>query len=60
LDYWVENVELRELPEVPQHGDFVHNNLGRARDTLYVFDWEDYGKVCLPGFDLAMLNCIQK
>jgi hypothetical protein len=39
----------------PQHGDFVLNNLGRAGRRLLIFDWEDYGKVCFPGFDILTL-----
>ena len=46
---------LARLPRVAQHGDFVLNNLGVARGRLVVFDWEDYGKVDLPGFDLSTL-----
>jgi hypothetical protein len=46
---------LAALPGLLQHGDFVPNNLGIRRDGIVVFDWEDFGKVCLPGFDLAVL-----
>lgn len=41
---------------VPQHGDFVLNNLGYIKNRgLVVFDWEDYGEIDLPGFDLFMI-----
>ncbi len=26
-----------------------------ARDNLVILDWEDYGRECLPGYDLALL-----
>lgn len=47
--------ELARLPVTPQHGDFVANNLAVRRSRLIVFDWEDYGKVSWPGFDLCTL-----
>lgn len=37
-----------------QHGDFVLNNLGVHNHRLVIFDWEDYGVIQLPGFDLAI------
>ena len=43
------------MPEVPQHGDLVFNNLGWAQGRLVVFDWEDYRKVALPGLDIFTL-----
>jgi hypothetical protein len=46
---------LVALGAAPQHGDFVANNLGMTRRGLRVFDWEDFGKVALPGFDLCTL-----
>jgi hypothetical protein len=47
--------ELEDLGSVPQHSDFVANNIALARSGLVVFDWEDYGKSCLPGLDLCTL-----
>lgn len=48
---------LAQLPEVPQHGDLVLNNLGvRSAHRLVVFDWEDYGAVSLAGLDLFTLE----
>lgn len=42
------------LPPVPQHGDFTYVNCSTTDDgRLIVFDWEDYGLVRCPGFDLA-------
>lgn len=55
---WSSAVALRELAAlgaVAQHGDFVANNLGMTRRGLRVFDWEDFGKVSLPGFDVCTL-----
>ena len=46
-----------ELPDIPQHGDLVLNNIGQARDgAVVVFDWEDFGASCLPGLDLFTLE----
>lgn len=44
------------IPYIPQHGDFVLNNLGRAKDRLVVFDWEDYGATGLAGFDICLMR----
>jgi hypothetical protein len=46
---------LRLLPHARQHGDLVANNIGLTRRTLVIFDWEDFGRVQLPGFDIALL-----
>lgn len=46
---------VRELPNMPQHGDFVLSNLAWANDKLVVFDYEDFGRIQLPGFDVATL-----
>lgn len=46
---------LASLPSQRQHGDFVPNNFGLRPAGLVVFDWEDFGKISLPGFDLAVL-----
>jgi hypothetical protein len=46
---------IEAMAKRPQHGDFVLNNIGRAGDRLVVFDWEDYGKVSLPGLDIFTL-----
>lgn len=45
------------LPNVPQHGDLVLNNIGQTQDgAAIVFDWEDFGASCLPGLDLFTLE----
>jgi hypothetical protein len=43
-----------------QHCDFVANNLGVAGSRLVVFDWEDFGRISLPGLDLCTLvvSCV--
>lgn len=46
-----------ELPDMPQHGDLVLNNIGQVRNgAAVVFDWEDFGASCLPGLDLFTLE----
>jgi len=45
-----------DIPYIPQHGDFVLNNLGSAGGDLLVFDWEDYGATALAGFDIFMIS----
>lgn len=45
------------LPDLPQHGDLVLNNIGQtAAGRAVVFDWEDFGACCLPGLDLFTLE----
>lgn len=48
-------IDADSLPAVRQHGDFSVNNLGMHGDDLVIIDWEDYGRECLPGYDLALL-----
>lgn len=45
-----------DIPYVPQHGDFVLNNLGCSEGRLVVFDWEDYGATGLVGFDICLIS----
>jgi len=53
LDQWILNRELDQLPFIAQHGDFTVNNLALSKGRLVIFDWEDFGSVCLPGLDLC-------
>ena len=56
--YWIEQSResgLHAMAAVPQHGDFVFNNLASSAGRLVVFDWEDYGRCCLPGLDIFTL-----
>jgi hypothetical protein len=48
--------ELECLGSIRQHCDLVPNNIGVSlTGELVVFDWEDFGKVCLQGLDLCTL-----
>ncbi len=41
---------------VPQHGDMTINNLACGpQENIFLFDWEDYGRITLPFFDMATL-----
>lgn len=53
VNRWLAVDELDRLPHIAQHGDFAVNNLGLRDSGLVVFDWEDFGRVALPGFDLC-------
>jgi hypothetical protein len=47
---------LGGLPSIPQHGDlFVSNMLGRGR-RWYILDWETFGKIDLPFYDVVTLT----
>jgi hypothetical protein len=43
------------LPAIPQHGDLCFNNILVAGDRITVVDWEEFGRVFLPGYDLFCL-----
>jgi hypothetical protein len=45
---------IAALPSVPQHCDLVTNNIGEIGGRPVIYDWEDFGRVDLPGFDLAL------
>jgi aminoglycoside phosphotransferase (APT) family kinase protein len=47
--------QIAALPRVYQHGDLSLNNIGVADGELIFFDWEDFGLVDVPGFDLAIV-----
>jgi len=55
IEQWLDNDSIKNLPYIPQHGDFVINNLAGSGSQLIIFDWEDYGKITLPGFDFCTL-----
>jgi thiamine kinase-like enzyme len=46
---------LSTLPVIPQHGDLYAGNLLAGRKQWYVIDWESYGMVDLPMYDLCTL-----
>jgi hypothetical protein len=54
LASWPSGV-IDRMPHVAQHGDFCLLNVGVKRGRYIIFDWEDFGRVSLPGFDLAVL-----
>jgi hypothetical protein len=45
----------RAVRNTMQHGDFALNNLATSGHKLIVYDWEDFGKVALAGFDIAVV-----
>ena len=56
--YWIEQARqagIDAMARVPQHGDFVFNNLASSNGQLVIFDWEDYGRCGLPGLDIFTL-----
>ena len=58
LNRYVDTIDISamdRLPHVQQHGDFSFNNIGLKRNGIIVFDWEDFGRVLLPGFDISTL-----
>lgn len=52
---WIAEEHLDLLPHIRQHGDFMVGNFGLTGRGLVIFDWEDFGRVRLPGFDLCTL-----
>ncbi len=44
---------LDSLPVIPQHGDFYPANVTLFRGQLRVLDWETFGTVDLPLYDLV-------
>jgi len=52
---WLDNRKIESLPHIRQHGDFAVNNIAESGSKLVIFDWEDFGKITLPGFDLCIL-----
>ena len=52
---------LNGLPHIRQHGDLVLNNFGCTDRGMIIFDWEDFGRVTLPGFDVALMiySCLR-
>jgi hypothetical protein len=46
---------VSRLAAAPQHGDFAKNNIGMTEKSAVFFDWEDFGRVQVPGLDLYLL-----
>ncbi len=55
IEPWLNNSVIGSLPHIRQHGDFAVNNVAESGSKLIIFDWEDFGKITLPGFDLCIL-----
>ena len=56
--HWIargRSLGLESMVRVPQHGDFVQNNIASSSGKLVIFDWEDFGKSYLPGVDICSL-----
>lgn len=47
--------KLDSLGHVNQHGDFVVTNIGISPNNLSVIDWEDFGRLTLPGIDVLTI-----
>jgi hypothetical protein len=47
--------DWESIPAIPQHGDCLLINFGTTHGRLIAFDWEDYGRVSLPGLDIFCL-----
>lgn len=59
MEEWLRKFDyevLNYLPYIKQHGDFTFYNMGLAGDRLIIFDWEDFGKITIPGFDVFCLT----
>ena len=46
---------LTSLPIIPQHGDLFPGNLLFQRDEWRIVDWESFGTIDLPTYDLLTL-----
>ena len=46
---------VASLPVIPQHGDLCQGNLLLDGDKWHVVDWENFGRVDMPLFDLISL-----
>jgi Ser/Thr protein kinase RdoA (MazF antagonist) len=46
---------LNSLPVIPQHGDLYSGNIISHQDRFYIVDWESFGAIDLPFYDLLTL-----
>lgn len=48
---------IRQFPveEISQHGDLYFDNILAKGRRVYFLDWEDFGEIKLPGYDLFSL-----
>lgn len=44
-----------DLPRMDQHGDLSRKNIGHQGGVPTIYDWEDFGHVDVPGYDVAIL-----
>jgi aminoglycoside phosphotransferase (APT) family kinase protein len=52
----IDELARLDLPKVAQHGDFTLRNIVLGpRNEPAVIDWEEYGGVHVPGYDLVVL-----
>ena len=43
-----------DYPKILQHSDLAMTNIGLTKKSIIVFDWEDFGKIQIPMFDLTI------
>jgi hypothetical protein len=43
------------LPSIPQHGDLFYSNVLRSGDRWHIVDWELYGDIDIPFYDVFTL-----
>jgi aminoglycoside phosphotransferase (APT) family kinase protein len=46
---------LKALPVIPQHGDLYSGNILFHKNRFYIVDWESFGAIDLPFYDLFTL-----
>lgn len=49
--------EILSVPGIAQHGDLALTNLGNTKTGIVVFDWEDFGSVNVPFYDMTIFIC---
>lgn len=49
--------EILSYPGIAQHGDLALTNIGINKAGLVVFDWEDFGSVTFPLYDMTVFLC---
>ncbi len=48
-------IEYSSVRKIPQHGDLYFDNVLTKGRQVYFLDWEDFGAINLPGYDLFSL-----
>ncbi|MFO1257178.1 MAG: hypothetical protein U1E78_01970 [Gammaproteobacteria bacterium] len=49
--------EILRYPGIAQHGDLALTNVGHTPSGLVIFDWEDFGGVTFPFYDMTVFLC---